>query len=262
MTYHLGKVSVYIVLALRVNVAFHGSSFTDHPFVKYTLYGNYFLTFCFFCMTVIGDSTQVTGTLTFPTDTDDDSMHYCLLNDLPLWGLLTFFTCDLLISALCVTVFNYPLKMMIKNQTSADRKIVSLIRKYAILSTTAICTTLVFIILVVRFKLGWFGLLDNCINTVCLLGMSSWYQKYWDRMAACCCCNRDEDMRRLEQSQKSMDPTVTTITTNMSSSATKTDKKHPSEYKHSIAMSTSVVSSLDVDSDHKSVSVDEEPFTE
>eukprot|EP01084_Bolivina_argentea_P196503 336834_1 len=188
MTYHLGKCCLYVVLVIRVKIAFASSSFMDNNCVKYTLYTIYFLTFSFFIIIVFGDAFTITGSLVFAKD--NKKMYYCLLDDMPTWGFLVFLGLDLIISILCVSVFNYPLKVMMKQHS--DGKIIELIRKYAVLATTAICSTFFLILLVNQLKLGWLSLLDNIINSTCLLFMSSWYQKYWDVVykKLCCCCNK------------------------------------------------------------------------
>ena len=44
------------------------------------------------------------------------------------------------------------------------------------------------VLLIDVIKFGWLSLLDNIINAICLLFMSSFYSKYYDIL--CCCCIR------------------------------------------------------------------------
>eukprot|EP01084_Bolivina_argentea_P119346 211623_1 len=189
ITYHLAKLSLYIVLTLRVKLAFHDSMFDNDKKVKFALYLIYFLTFSFFWITIFGDLTEITGTLTYVNNNKD--MYYCLLDEMPTWGLATFSLLDMIISILCVTVFNYPLRVLLK--AHAKPSIIELIRKYAILSTTAICSTFLFILTVAIFKLGMLSLVDNIINTLCLLCMSSWYRNYY-HMLCCCWYSREQNI--------------------------------------------------------------------
>ena len=49
-----------------------------------------------------------------------------------------FVTADMIISVLCLILFNYPLKQLIKECDIEDLEIIQLTKKYAILTTTAI----------------------------------------------------------------------------------------------------------------------------
>eukprot|EP01084_Bolivina_argentea_P046075 84827_1 len=191
LSYHVGKVFLYIVLVLRVKTAYHGSSFNDNILVKYTLFLIYFLLLCF----VIGlfvEGFIIHGTLTYV----NDNVYYCVLEPLPLWGFICFGLLDSFTSILCVAVFIYPLKIILKS--NSDYKLIQLVKKYTILTITAIVSTLVCVLAMTMFNLGWIGLFDNIINSMSLLCMISWYKTVYTKM--CCCKCWDERNKKSEKS--------------------------------------------------------------
>eukprot|EP01084_Bolivina_argentea_P194499 333717_1 len=211
LAYHFGKQFLYIVLLLRVKIAFHGSMFADNYIVKYISYLLYFLIFAFFMIAIFGDSLTITGFLTYSDD--NPNIHYCELGELPTWGFMTFLLLDFIISVLCVAIFNYPLKIMLKQHAKGkNRKIYDLTRRYAVLSTTAICSTFFLILCLRAFNMGWLTLIDNLINSVCLLLMSSWYKIWFEKICCCCCCcKRSTHKRKHNEESKTELPSTKTM---------------------------------------------------
>jgi len=191
MLYHLAKVGVYTILVLRVKIAFHGSTYmNDGGIVQYTVYVIDFLLASFFVVAMVGDILEITGTLW--TLHGDDTLYYCLLDELAIWGIVFFGVLDFVLSVLCVAVFIYPLKLMLREHSNP--KIIDLIEKYAALSSIAVFSTFCVVLLVAVMEMGVLSLWDNVVNSVCILFMSSWYQKWYWRIKSvlckvCCCRN-------------------------------------------------------------------------
>ena len=152
--YHFGKFCLYIILVLRIKVVFNESTF--HQFVDKMVRIMYVLLAIFIIVATIGDLWTITATKQYTTN----RVFYCMLDDLVIWGLtgtdqslyqlhvfievctnshLTGFVIgDIIISVLCLILFNYPLNQLIKECEIEDLEIIQLTKKYAILTTTAI----------------------------------------------------------------------------------------------------------------------------
>lgn len=203
MLYHLGKTFVYTILILRVKIAFHGSTYmTDGGIVQYGVYMIDFLLISFFIVAMVGDVMEITGTLWYLNEAD--GLYYCLLDEMATWGIVFFGVLDFVLSVLCVSVFIYPLRIMLKSHS--DPKIIDLIEKYAALSTIAVLSTFCVVLIVAVMETGVLSLWDNVVNSVCILFMSSWYQKsYWKiKFVFCrvCCCRNTATLKA--QTEKKM----------------------------------------------------------
>ena len=130
--YHFGKFCLYIILVLRIKVVFNDSTF--HEFVAKMVRIMYVFLAIFIILATIGDLWTITATKQYTTN----NVFYCMLDDLVIWGLTGFVTADMIISILCLILFNYPLKQLIKECDIEDLEIIQLTKKYAILTTTAI----------------------------------------------------------------------------------------------------------------------------
>lgn len=182
ISYHWCKFSLYVVLVARIQVAFADSIYKS--FTKKILYFLYAMLFIFGVVCLYGDSTEVGGEILYTSP----NTFYCILLPLPTWGLAFFLLSDIIISVSCCVVFIYPLKKLLKlTNASSQRSYIELIRKYSILTTTAVISTLVLVLLNAVLRMGFLVLVDNVVNTLCILMMSSWYDAWYTRL--CCCCH-------------------------------------------------------------------------
>eukprot|EP01084_Bolivina_argentea_P187579 323073_1 len=180
-SYHLCKLSLYIVLILRIKVAFSESVYYDT--IQKILYFLYMALLIYISLVLYGDFTAIKGDILYTST----NMYYCLLLPMPTWGIAAFLILDIIVSFTCCAVFVYPLKKLLKSTNERSQQTyIEIIRKHAILTSTAIISTFVFTFLNAVLSTGFVVLLDNVVNALCILLMSSWYSNLYDRL--CCCC--------------------------------------------------------------------------
>lgn len=168
---------------IRIKVAFSESQY--HDTIQKVLYFLYVILIFYIGLTFYGDLTVIRGEILYTSP----DMFYCLLSPLPTWGVASFLILDIIISFTCCAVFIYPLKKLLKlTRCNAHQNYVELIRKYAILTTSAIVSTFVFVFFNTVLQMGFLVVMDNVINTLCILLMSSWYDPLYDKL--CCCCSK------------------------------------------------------------------------
>ena len=245
--YHLGKTFLYSVLVLRIKIAFHGSTYmNDGSCVRYSVLLITLLLLSFLLITMVGDAMYITGSrLQF------DGASYCLLDAMPLWGLILFGVFDVVLSLLCVVVFIYPLRLM--SSAHSDAKITDLIGKYATLSSVAIGSTLLVLLTVSVSGMGWLSLMDNVVNSACLLFMSSWYRNMYARVRRLLCCGsccRDRDLLAVDtkhDGSKNSETPRPTMTLSPTTTETMNGKTAPGRRMEAVAMSIQNAEQTDED---------------
>ena len=108
MSYHISKLFLYLVLVIRIKVAFSESQY--HETIQKVLYFLYIILLIYVVLTLYGDLTVIRGEILYTSP----DMFYCLLSPLPTWGVASFLILDIIISFICGAVFIYPLKKLLK----------------------------------------------------------------------------------------------------------------------------------------------------
>lgn len=118
-------------------------------------------------------------------------LEWCLLSEIPLWGVLLTLSYDFILSVICLVAFFYPLRKLVQQTHRIEDYILLLLQRYTLLTFVALTSTIISLLLINRLHLSWFLLCDNLLNGLCVVMMSSFYNSWYQKLCFCkdwkCC---------------------------------------------------------------------------
>ena len=179
--WHSSKFCIYYTFLIRIKLVFNNTAYEYSPKILYTLTSMITLLWIY---GIFGDMTEIYGSYQY---IKSENTYWCQSN-LAMFGLIFMGFLDSILSVFCLVLFIKPLIKILKNASrqKTTLKLQNFVIRYFLLAFISIVSTAILMIFSIFFKLAAFAAIDVDINIICVLFMSSYYQKYYYMFCGSC----------------------------------------------------------------------------
>eukprot|EP01084_Bolivina_argentea_P308591 533653_1 len=217
VVFHISRCSLFVIFVRRIQIAY------DHPIFRlnrihfYLLYA--IIAVYFFPYVLYIDWTTVDSTY-------HKEFDGCFTTFTPGIVVIIVFLLDIILSMYCLILFIRPLVKMAKtrdsNNNNEDNHSLTLyyiITKYAVLSTLATVSSIIYPVLLLAFGWGYmYGFIDDFINAIVVLLLHPIHEKYYMKICGlfhgCCMLTFKLKKKIIEQQMELSSASPSGVSTN------------------------------------------------
>ena len=177
--WHTTKNLMYYLFVSRIAIAFNDSVYQYSPMI---IRGMFMVITIWWIFAIYGDIVHVYGEWM-----EEPNGGWWCETYLASYGVPISFGVDIIISIICLYLFVRPLFLLLReSQCNDNDMLLNCVIRYTLLTFIAVLSTAILCIIAIMTGIGDLIIFDSLINIICLLLMTSSYQRYYEIICKSC----------------------------------------------------------------------------